>query len=325
MNAEDIFFEARELDPDVQGKFLDGACAGDPFLRSEVERLLADADRADAFFSGTLGECPAPAACRGFSAERVGDLVGPYRLVEKLGEGGGGVVWMAEQERPISRRVAVKVIKAGMDTVAVLSRFESERQALARMDHPNIARVLDAGATETGRPYFAMELVNGVPITKFCDEVKLDTKARLGLFSDVCAAVNHAHQKGVIHRDIKPSNVLVAPGGAKPLVKVIDFGIAKAVEGKLTDHTLHTLVGHPLGTPAYMSPEQAGLGGQDIDTRSDIYALGVLLYDAADYPRGRARPSVRTDYHHECRPAWNDRRGAAGLGRPASEDHRVRP
>lgn len=279
MNAEDIFIEARELDPGRREDFLDGACAGNPGLRAEVERLLGDAERADAFFAGTLGECLAPAACRGFSAEKAGDHVGPYRLIEKLGEGGGGVVWLAEQERPISRRVAVKVIKAGMDTVAVLSRFESERQALARMDHPNIARVLDAGATETGRPYFAMELVNGVTITKFCDEVQLDTKARLGLFSDVCAAVNHAHQKGVIHRDIKPSNVLVAPGGAKPLVKVIDFGIAKATEGKLTDRTLHTLVGHPLGTPAYMSPEQAGLGGQDIDTRSDIYALGVLLYE----------------------------------------------
>ena len=277
--ADDIFSEAWELDPGARGEFLDLACAGDSDLRREVERLLTDAERADAFFAATLGECQSPAACRRFSAEKTEDQVGPYRLIEKLGEGGCGVVWMAEQEKPISRRVAVKVIKAGMDTAAVLARFESERQALARMDHPNIARVLDAGATNKGRPYFAMELVDGIPITRFCDEKQLDTKARLALFADVCAAVNHAHQKGVIHRDIKPSNVLISLDGDKPLVKVIDFGIAKAVEGKLTDRTLHTILDRPLGTPAYMSPEQAGLGGQDIDTRSDIYSLGVLLYE----------------------------------------------
>ena len=277
--AEDIFSQALELGPGERGDFLDRACAGDSGLRKEVDLLFVDAERADAFFSKAFGErCGIPGR-RKFSVENAGDLIGPYKLLEKIGEGGCGVVWMAEQSVPISRRVAIKVIKAGMDTEEILTRFESERQALARMDHTNIARVLDAGATEKGRPYFAMELVNGVPITRFCDERRLDAKARLTLFSDVCAAVNHAHQKGVIHRDIKPSNVLIALDGAKPVVKVIDFGIAKAIEGKLSDRTLWTRLEQSVGTPAYMSPEQAGLAGQDIDTRSDIYALGVLLYE----------------------------------------------
>lgn len=295
--ADEIFCEARELAPGAREGFLDDACAGNPDLRREVEILLADAAGADAFFAATFGDRGESPRHRGFSVENAGDAVGPFTLLEKIGEGGCGVVWMAGQTKPISRRVAVKVIKAGMDTEEVLSRFESERQALARMDHPNIARVLDAGATDKGRPYFAMELVNGIRITRFCDEHHLDTKARLALFSDVCAAVNHAHQKGVIHRDIKPSNVLVALDGDRPVVKVIDFGIAKAVEGKLADHSMLTRLGQPVGTPAYMSPEQAGLDGQDIDTRSDIYGLGVLLYELlAGVPPFDPRTLVRAGY-----------------------------
>ncbi len=211
--------------------------------------------------------------------EAEGDIIGPYTLRQKIGEGGFGVVWMAEQSQPMSRMVALKVVKAGMDTKQVLARFEAEQQALALLDHPNIAKVLDAGATETGRPYFVMELVKGIPITQFCQEQKLNTKARLDLFRDVCSAINHAHQKGIIHRDLKPSNVMVTLHGDNPVAKVIDFGIAKATQQKLTDKTLFTRFEQFLGTPVYMSPEQAALSGLDIDTRSDIYSLGVLLYE----------------------------------------------
>ena len=273
--AEDIFVRALELPPEERGGFLDVECGIDSALRREVEEWLSDAERADTFFAGlTQGAEGVPSA-----SGHTGEWVGPYKLLQKIGEGGFGVVWMAEQEKPIRRRVAVKVIKAGMDTAEVLSRFAAERQALARMEHPNIARVLDAGATANGRPYFAMELVTGVPITRFCDEHMLGGTERLRLFMDVCAAINHAHQKGLIHRDIKPSNVLVTLDGEKPVVKVIDFGIAKATEGRLTEHTFHTRVEQLVGTPAYMSPEQAGLGNLDIDTRSDVYSLGVLLYE----------------------------------------------
>src|SRR5208283_4274101 len=196
------------------------------------------------------------------------------------GEGGCGVVYMAEQEEPVRRRVALKVIKLGMDTKQVIARFEAERQALALMDHPNIAKALDAGATDTGRPYFVMELVKGIPITRYCDENNLSTVTRLGLFVQVCQAIQHAHQKGIIHRDIKPSNILVADHDGVPTPKVIDFGIAKATTGqKLTDKTVFTALEQFIGTPAYMSPEQAKLSGLDIDTRSDIYSLGVLLYE----------------------------------------------
>ena len=212
-------------------------------------------------------------------AEQEGDEIGPYTLRQQIGEGGFGTVWMAEQTGAISRMVALKVVKAGMDTKQVLSRFEAERQALAMMDHPNIAKILDAGATPAGRPYFVMELVKGVPITQFCREQKLDTQQRLALFQDVCSAINHAHQKGVIHRDIKPSNVMVTLEGDRPVVKVIDFGIAKATQNKLTDKTLFTRFEQFLGTPVHMSPEQAAMSNLDIDTRSDIYSLGVLLYE----------------------------------------------
>ncbi len=213
------------------------------------------------------------------AAERPGDQIGPYKLVKKLGEGGYGIVYLAEQTEPLRRRVALKVIKPGMDTRQVIARFEAERHALARMDHPGIAKVFEAGATAGGRPYFVMELVEGPRITDYCDEHGLSPPARLDLFVEVCRAVQHAHQKGIIHRDLKPSNILVALQDGKPVPKVIDFGIAKATQEPLTDETVWTLYQQFLGTPAYMSPEQAGLGGMDVDTRSDIYALGVLLYE----------------------------------------------
>jgi WD40 repeat protein/serine/threonine protein kinase len=210
---------------------------------------------------------------------KAGDCIGRYKLLQQIGEGGCGVVYMAEQEEPVHRRVALKVIKLGMDTAQVVARFEAERQALALMEHPNIAKVLDAGSTETGRPYFVMELVRGIRITDYCDQNKLSTSERVELFIQVCQAIQHAHQKGVIHRDIKPSNVLVTLHDGVPVPKVIDFGIAKATQGRLTDQTLFTAFEQFIGTPAYMSPEQAEMSGLDIDTRSDIYSLGVLLYE----------------------------------------------
>ena len=211
--------------------------------------------------------------------EGPGSVLGPYKLLEQIGEGAFGVVFMAEQREPIKRKVALKIIKPGMDTKEVIARFEAERQALALMDHTNIAKVLDAGATDTGRPYFAMELVKGVPVTEYCDTHRLDTRQRLNLFRDICAAVQHAHQKGIIHRDLKPSNILVTLHDSKPVVKVIDFGIAKAISQELTEKTLFTAHGQMIGTPHYMSPEQSEMSGLDIDTRSDVYSLGVVLYE----------------------------------------------
>src|SRR5262249_16583387 len=211
--------------------------------------------------------------------EVIGQKIGRYKILERVGEGGCGVVYVAEQTEPVRRRVALKVIKLGMDTKQMVARFEAERQALAMMDHPNIAKVLDGGATDNGRPYFIMELVRGIKITAYCDQASLPTKDRLGLFIQVCQAIQHAHQKGIIHRDIKPSNILVTLNDGVPVPKVIDFGIAKATEGKLTDATVYTQLHQFIGTPAYMSPEQAEMSSLDIDTRSDIYSLGVLLYE----------------------------------------------
>src|SRR5262245_399801 len=211
--------------------------------------------------------------------EALGHTLGRYKLLEKVGEGGFGVVYVAEQKEPVKRRVALKIIKLGMDTRQVVARFEAERQALALMDHPNIAKVLDAGATDSGRPYFVMELVRGVKLTDYCDQNRLSTKQRLELFIPVCQAIQHAHQKGIIHRDIKPSNILVTLHDGVPVPKVIDFGIAKATQQELTDKTVYTQLQQFVGTPAYMSPEQAEMSGLDIDTRSDIYSLGVLLYE----------------------------------------------
>ena len=209
----------------------------------------------------------------------VGTVIGPYKLMEQIGEGGFGLVFVAEQLAPVRRKVAVKVIKPGMDTRDVIARFEAERQALAMMDHPNIARVLDVGATDSGRPYFVMELVRGVPITEYCDRNRLTPRERLELFVVVCQAVQHAHQKGIIHRDIKPSNVLVTLYDRGPLVKVIDFGVAKALHQQLTEKTIYTRFAQMVGTPLYMSPEQAEMSSLDIDTRTDIYSLGVMMYE----------------------------------------------
>src|ERR1017187_3272740 len=228
-------------------------------------------------FRGALELSDTPAEVVG--SEKPGDRIGRYKLLEKIGEGGCGIVYMAEQTEPIRRRVALKIVKLGMDTRQVIARFEAERQALALMDHPNIAKVLDAGATDTGRPYFVMELVRGIRITDYCDQHNLSTRERLDLFMQVCHAIQHAHQKGIIHRDLKPSNILVASLDGVPVPKVIDFGIAKATQQPLTDKTLFTSFHQFIGTPAYMSPEQAEMGSQDIDTRSDVYTLGVLLYE----------------------------------------------
>ena len=212
-------------------------------------------------------------------SESPGTSVGRYRLMEQIGEGGMGIMFVAEQERPVRRRVAIKIVKAGMDTKDVVARFEAERQALALMDHPNIAKVFDAGSTESGRPYFVMELVRGVPVTEYCDKKRLSVLERLELFVQVCQAVQHPHQKGIIHRDIKPTNVLVADHDGKPVPKVIDFGVAKATNQRLTECTIYTRLQQIIGTPMYMSPEQAEFSGLDVDTRSDIYSLGVLLYE----------------------------------------------
>jgi eukaryotic-like serine/threonine-protein kinase len=249
--------------------------SGEAGQRARIESLLRANESAQTRFM----EVPTAASVHRIVEPATGESIGRYKILQKLGEGGCGVVYMAEQQEPVIRRVALKVIKLGMDTREVIARFEAERQALALMDHANIARVFDGGATETGRPFFVMELVRGVPITKFCDEQNLPTARRLELFTQVCHAVQHAHQKGIIHRDIKPSNILVTLHDGVPVPKVIDFGIAKATQGRLTDHTLFTAFEQFIGTPAYMSPEQAEMSGLDIDTRSDIYSLGVLLYE----------------------------------------------
>jgi serine/threonine protein kinase len=211
--------------------------------------------------------------------EAPGTVIGPYKLLQQIGEGGMGTVFLAEQTQPVQRQVALKLIKAGMDSRQVIARFEAERQALAMMDHVNIARVLDAGATEAGRPYFVMELVHGVPITRYCDDHRLTPRQRLELFVPVCQAIQHAHMKGIIHRDIKPSNVMITLYDGKPVPKVIDFGVAKAIEQNLTERTLFTQYGTMVGTLEYMSPEQAETSALGVDTRSDIFSLGVLLYE----------------------------------------------
>jgi serine/threonine protein kinase/WD40 repeat protein len=280
MTDLEIFDNAPE-DPGERETYLREACGGDSELRERVDALFVADEAAAGGFMDTValagGEPMEASASTGDDAS--GTVIGHYKLLQKIGEGGFGVVYMAEQLEPVKRRVALKIIKLGMDTRQVVARFEAERQALALMDHPHIAKVLDAGATNTGRPYFVMELVRGVPITEFCDQRRLSTQERLLLFVDVCRAVQHAHQKGIIHRDLKPSNVMVTLHDDKPVVKVIDFGIAKATQMELTDKTLYTRFEQFLGTPVYMSPEQAQLSGLDIDTRSDIYSLGVLLYE----------------------------------------------
>src|SRR5665213_2914630 len=278
MIEQDIFSDALELtDPAARRRYIAKACGKDAALYERIIALIKSHEEAGDFIRTPAQAAVTldPVRC----TEQPGTIIDRYNLLQQIGEGGFGTVWMAEQTHPVSRRVALKVIKLGMDTREVIARFEAERQALAMMDHPNIAKVLDAGTTDAGRPYFVMELVKGIPITQFCDERQLSLKDRLALFADVCSAINHAHQKGIIHRDIKPSNVMVTLHGDKPVVKVIDFGVAKATQGKLTNKTLFTRYEQFIGTPVYMSPEQAALSGLDIDTRSDIYALGILLYE----------------------------------------------
>jgi len=279
-----IIRQARRRPGAERAVFLDGACAGDSVLRERLERLLAAPDQPEEVLAEGVDVATVKATIKLEFAdepadEAVGRTIGRYKLLEKVGEGGCGVVYVADQTEPVRRRVALKVIKLGMDTKQVVARFEAERQALAMMDHPNIAKVLDAGTTDTGRPYFIMELVRGIKITDYCDQEKVPTRERLELFIQICQAIQHAHQKGIIHRDIKPSNILVTLHDGVPVPKVIDFGIAKATEGRLTDATVYTQLHQFIGTPAYMSPEQAEMSGLDIDTRSDIYSLGVLLYE----------------------------------------------
>jgi serine/threonine protein kinase/tetratricopeptide (TPR) repeat protein len=276
-----VFAEAIQLPAGERSAYLERACEADEELRRRVERLLRAHDEVGDFLEKPPPEATPEARAEASVGEKPGDRIGRYKLLQQIGEGGCGVVYMAEQEAPVRRRVALKIIKPGMDTKSVMARFEAERQALALMDHPNIAKVFDAGATESSRPYFVMELVRGVKVTDYCDDKSLTTEERLGLFVQVCRAVQHAHQKGIIHRDIKPSNILVTTteGGAA-LPVVIDFGIAKATTNqRLTDRTLFTAFEMLIGTPAYMSPEQADLSGVEVDTRTDIYSLGVLLYE----------------------------------------------
>ena len=312
MSERELFIAALQIDDESQrSAYLDQLCSGNPELKKRIEALLrahfetdhrlerplvdheiadatvdSDAGRPDAQATGVHSSRPeAGSTPISITAEYRGTptpnvlIAGRYTLQEKIGEGGMGEVWVAKQSEPVKRKVALKLIKPGMDSRAVLQRFEQERQALAMMDHPNIAKVLDAGMTPNGQPFFVMELVNGLPLNKFCDELRLTPKERLELFVPICQAVQHAHQKGIVHRDLKPANILITMIDAKPVPKVIDFGVAKATAGKLTDESMSTQFGAVVGTLEYMSPEQAGFSGEDIDTRADIYSLGVILYE----------------------------------------------
>ncbi|QDV24681.1 serine/threonine protein kinase [Aureliella helgolandensis] len=288
-NERSVFLDAIEIeDPLERGAFLNRACTNDAVLRASVNGLLAAHEMPDHVLDLALvaSESKTGTARRKLSelellptVEHIGLMIGPFRLMEQIGEGGFGLVFVAQQETPVKRRVALKIIKPGSGSKEVIARFELERQALAMMDHPNIARVFDAGITADARPYFVMELVRGVPITDYCDNYQLSVEARIRLFEDICSAVQHAHQKGVIHRDLKPSNVMVTLHDDKAVVKVIDFGVAKAIDEELTEKTIYTRFYSMIGTPLYMSPEQAQMSGLDVDTRSDIYSLGVMLYE----------------------------------------------
>ncbi len=292
--VEEIFQEAADLPADRRGEFLEQRCGTDRTLRDEVEVLLRhDEEGSPAFLAGPV------------STQPPGTVIGEYHLLDLIGEGAFGEVYRAEQSKPVRRQVALKIIKLGMDTREVVARFEAERQAMAMMDHANIARVFDAGATDTGRPFFVMEHVPGVPLNRFCDEQRFDTEQRLEIFRQVCEAIQHAHQKGIIHRDLKPSNILVTLDGDHAVPKVIDFGIAKAIGCSLTDRTLATASGQLLGTPEYMSPEQADLSATDIDTRTDIYSLGVVLYEllvgAGPFDPGSLRSGTIADIQQRIR------------------------
>jgi serine/threonine protein kinase/tetratricopeptide (TPR) repeat protein len=310
MNERSIFIGALEKDdPAERAAYLDESCKADAAMRQRIDRLLLAHERAGGILDRPPEPQPGTVAYRPI-AEGPGSVIGPYKLLQQIGEGGFGVVYMAEQSKPVQRRVALKIIKPGMDSAQVIARFEAERQALAIMDHQNIARVFDAGATEStrgadatplasGRPYFVMELVHGVPITQYCDDNHLTPRERLELFVPVCQAIQHAHQKGIIHRDIKPSNVLVCLYDGRPVPKVIDFGVAKAIEQRLTERTMFTQFGQLVGTFEYMSPEQAEISQLGVDTRSDIYSLGVLLYElltgTTPLERKRLREAVLTE------------------------------
>jgi serine/threonine protein kinase len=311
LNKDEIFHAAAEVtDPAERAAFLDRICGADKELKADIRELLAQDCRHDSFFDYSA---PRPHATEEQPfTEHAGDTIGDYKLLQQIGEGGMGIVWMAEQLQPIRRRVALKVIKPGMDSKQVLARFEAERQALAMMDHQNIAKVLDAGATHSGRPFFVMELVHGVPITNFCEANRSSVRERLELFIPVCQAIQHAHQKGVIHRDIKPSNILVTVYDDRPVPKVIDFGIAKAVDQHLTERTLFTQYGTIVGTLEYMSPEQAEMNALGVDTRSDVYSLGALLYQLLTGLPPLDRSEVRAQ-------AWQD------LIRRIKEEEPVRP
>src|SRR6185369_4682632 len=283
MTEREIFFEALEIgSPEARATYLEKACGRDVMLRRKVDELLKEHFSNDSLLAGPAlqEERPTPTGLLPPPEEAPAQKLGRYKLLEKLGEGGFGEVWMAEQREPVKRRVALKIIKLGMDSRQVVARFEAERQALAMMDHANIAKIFDADVSDNGRPYFVMELVRGFKITEYCDQNQLPTRERLNLFILVCHAIQHAHQKGIIHRDIKPSNILVTlhdgPASAG-CPKVIDFGIAKATQQELTDKTVFTQLQQFIGTPAYISPEQAEMSGLDVDTRADIYSLGVLL------------------------------------------------
>jgi serine/threonine protein kinase len=295
----DLFLAAAELHAGDRDAYLSANIGDDAELRAAVERLLAAHEQ-----PAPLLDRPAPGVPTADFApisETVGTKIGPYKLMEQIGEGGFGLVFVAEQTEPVRRKVALKVIKPGMDSSQVIARFQAERQALAMMDHPNIARVLDAGATDSGRPFFVMELVRGIPITAYCDQNQLTPKERMELFVSVCHAIQHAHLKGVIHRDIKPSNVLVTSHDGKPVAKVIDFGVAKAIQQPLTERTIYTNFAQMIGTPLYMSPEQAEMSGLDIDTRSDIYSLGVLLYELLTGSTPLAKKRVAKAAYDESR------------------------
>jgi serine/threonine protein kinase len=278
--AESIFFAALDEPEGSRSRFIDRACGDDIALKRQIELLIAARSEAESFLEqGALSLQADPDDLSALNS--IGTQVGPYKIREQIGEGGMGVVYVAEQVEPVRRKVALKIIKPGMATKDVVARFKAERQALAMMDHPHIASVFDGGVTDAGQPYFVMELVQGVPITEYCDDQRLDTRQRLRLFLKVCRAVHHAHQKGVIHRDVKPSNILVPEVDGTAVPKVIDFGVAKAIDQKLTEQTLYTQFTQLVGTPLYMSPEQAGRGVIDIDTRSDVYSRGFWVESLA--------------------------------------------